>query len=217
VFRALGIAGRAVQLWWQHLGQLALFNAAWLALQVPIITGPPATAAMYVLARRVVDGELLDLRDGWQALRQMWWPAWRWGLVNGVVLAALIGNFWAYQAFTGWGWTALRLAWGVAGVLWLTVNLFYWPFWLAQADRRMTVTLRNGLVTVAKAPVLSLTLLALCALLVTISVLVTLPLAAALMAWLALIGTLAVDHALHALPRQPAEGAPESEAEAEPI
>jgi len=203
MFRALGVVGRALRLWWRHLGQLTLFNVAWLALQVPIVTGPPATAAMYVIARRVADNELLDLRDGWQALRQMWWPAWRWGLVNLVVLAALVGNFYAYQGFTGWVWVALRLVWGAIGVLWLAVNLFFWPFWLAQADQRLTTTLRNGLLVVAKSPGLSLTLLVVCAGLVTASVLLTLPLAAALMAWLALVGTLAVDLALSAKPAQP--------------
>jgi uncharacterized membrane protein YesL len=128
MFRAFGVLGRALALWWKHLGQLALFNVAWLVLQVPIVTAPPATAAMYVIARRVADDELLDLGDGWQALRQMWWPAWRWGLVNLVVLVVLVGNFYAYQAFTGWGWAALRLLWGAIGVVWLAINLVYWPF-----------------------------------------------------------------------------------------
>lgn len=203
MFRAFGVIGRTLALWWKHIGQLTLFNVAWLVLQVPIVTGPPATAAMYVIARRVADDELLDLGDGWQALRQMWWPAWRWGLVNLIVLVTLVGNFYAYQAFSGWGWVALRLLWGAIGVVWLAVNLFYWPFWLAQSDQRLTTTLRNGLLLLARSPGLSLTLLVICVLLATASVLLTLPLAVALMAWLALAGTLAVDRALSANPSRP--------------
>ena len=49
----------------------------------------------------------------------------------------------------------------------------------------------------AKQPGLALTLVLISAFLCVISVLTTLPLAAALMAWLALIGVLAVEEALH--------------------
>ena len=110
---ALQVTGRALALWWRNLGQLTLFNVAWLALQVPIVTGPPATAAMFVIARRVADGELLSLRDGLAAFKQLWWPAWRWGLVNLSLGVALVGNFSAYQSTPGWGWAALRAVWTV--------------------------------------------------------------------------------------------------------
>ena len=215
MLKALQVTGRALALWWRHLGQLTLFNVAWLALQVPIVTGPPATAAMFVIARRVADGELLDLRDGLAAFRQLWWPAWRWGLVNLVIGVALLGNFAAYQSAPGWGWAALRALWTIVGVLWLLLNLFYWPFWLAQADQRLATTARNSLVLIIKAPLFSLTLLGLCAVLTIAGVLLTLPLAVALMAWLALIGTLAVDQALRARPTPTPAPATEAPAEAQ--
>jgi len=88
-------------------------------------------------------------------------------------------------------------------VVWLAINFFYWPFWLAQTDRRLLITLRNGLVLLAKSPGLALTLLVVCAALAAAGVLLTLPLAVALMAWLALLGTLAVDGALKAAAPQP--------------
>ena len=200
---ALRVLGRAFGAWWSHPGEFTLFNLAWAILQIPILTGPPATAALYAIARHAVDGDLLDWRDGWRAFKEMFWPAWRWGLVNLIVFVGLIGNFYFYQNLTGWVWVALRLAWGGIGLMWLAVNLFYWPFWLAQSDRRLTTTLRNGLLLVAKSPVFSLTLLAFSAVLVIGSALITLPLAAALMAWLALIGTFAVDVALKTLPHTP--------------
>jgi hypothetical protein len=109
----------------------------------------------------------------------------------------VVGNFWAYQSAAGWGWTALRLAWGVIALVWLMINLFYWPFWLVQHDRRPHIALRNALLFLMRSPALALTVAAICAALAIGSVLVTLPLAAGLMVWLALLSTLAVDVELH--------------------
>jgi uncharacterized membrane protein YesL len=197
MFEALRVVGRAFGLWWRELLLLTVFNLAWLALQVPIITGPPATAAMYVLARRLADGELIEFRHGWQALRQMLWPAWQWGALNLVIVVAVVGNFRFYSSTPGLLWSALRLAWGIIATLWFAVNLFYWPFWLAETDRRLGLTLRNGLLLFLKTPGLGLTILVICTLLIVVSVLLTLPLAVGLMAWLALIGVAGVDAALH--------------------
>jgi len=88
------------------------------------------------------------------------------------------------------------------------VNLFYWPFWLAQEQHSPQLTFRNSFLFLAKRPGLALTLVLISALLIVISVLTTLPLAAALMAWLALVGVLAVDEALKPITEQAASPAP---------
>jgi uncharacterized membrane protein YesL len=195
--RAFSIVGHAFRLWWGDILLLIFFNLAWLALQVPIVTGPPATAAMYVVARHLANDELLELRYGLDALRQMFAPAWVWGAVNLLIVGVLVGNFWLYQSATGWLWTGARLVWGVIGLGWFAVNLFYWPFWLVQDQRSLQITFRNSFLLLAKRPGLALTLVVISAILIVVSVLTTLPLAAALMAWLALIGVLAVEEALH--------------------
>ena len=61
----------------------------------------------------------------------------------------------------------------------------------------MKLTFRNSFLFLLKQPGLALTLMLISALLIVISVLTTLPLAAVLMAWLALIGVLAVKEELH--------------------
>jgi uncharacterized membrane protein YesL len=193
---ALRVVGRAFGLWWHELLLLSVLNLAWLALQIPIVTGPPATAAMYAMARRIADGEMVGPKDAWLALRQLFWPAWGWGLLNGIMAVVIISNFAAYGSAPGLSWAALRLAWGTIATLWFAMNLFYWPFWLAQADRRLLLTLRNAVLLFFKAPGFAFTLVALCAMLIVISVGVTLPLAIALISWLALIGVVAVDVAL---------------------
>jgi uncharacterized membrane protein YesL len=187
---------RALALWWDELIVFTFFNVVWLALQIPIITGPPATAAMYAIARRVVDNELVDPLDGWRALRRMFVPAWKWGTVNLFFAILIVANFWGYRQAEGQIWMILRLLWSAIALVWFAMNLFYWPFWLAQSDRRMVNTLRNSLVLMLKVPGFALTLTVISALLIAVSVLITLPLAIGLMAWLALIGVLAVDEAL---------------------
>ena len=193
---ALRLTGRAIAVWWREFALLIFLNLAWFALQVPIVTGPPATAAMYAVARRAARDEILDLRQAWRDLRQMFRPAWQWGAVNLIVAIAVVGNFWFYQNAVGWSWMALRLAWGVIALGWFAANLFYWPFWLAQEDRSMRTTLRNAFLFLMKSPGLALTLVLISTVLIVVSVLVTLPLATILMAWLALIGVLAVDEEL---------------------
>jgi hypothetical protein len=190
------VLARTIHLWWREFFVLTFFNLAWLALQIPIITGPPATAAMYLIARRVADDELIELRHGWEALRQMFLPAWKWGAVNLLMLIVLGTNFVGYRMQTGLGWTMLRVVWGTIALAWFAMNLFYWPFWLAQSDRRLLTTYRNSALMLMKKPALGMTLMLVSALVILISVAVTLPFAAALMTWLALLGVLAVDEAL---------------------
>jgi len=194
---ALRVTGRAFRLWWGQMLLFMVLNLAWLALQIPIVTGPAATAAMYVVARRAADGELVGPRDAWRALRAMLWPALGWGALNLLLAVVICVNFIVYGSAPGLAWAALRLAWGTLATLWFAMNLFYWPFWLAQTDRRLVLAFRNALLLYLKAPGFGLTLLLLCTALIIVSVLVTLPLAVALMSWLALIGVLAVDSALH--------------------
>lgn len=190
---ALRVVGRALRLWYGEVFILILFNLAWLALQAPVITGPPATAAMYCIARRVAAGELISVRDGSDALRQMFWPGLKWGLMNLVMVAAVVGNFWFYQNAEGALWIVVRLIWGMVAVGWLAVNIFYWPFWLVQATPGIRPTLFNGLLILAKRPIFALIIVLLTLLIGVGGALLTLPLAAVSMAWIALIGVLAVE------------------------
>ncbi len=105
----------------------------------------------------------------------------------------VVANFWAYREATGTVWIVIRLVWGSVGLGWFVINLFFWPFWLAQEDHTLRTTLRNSALFVTKRPGFALAVAFSCTLLIVSSVLVTLPLVAALMGWIALIGVLAVD------------------------
>ena len=194
--RALRMIKRAIALWWREVILLSFFNVVWFVLQIPIITGPPATAAMYVIVRRMQEDELLHPLDGWSALRHVFWPAWKWAGANLILVTVLLINLWGYWQTPGEGWAIVRLLWIAIAFGWFTLNLFYWPFWLVQSDQRMANTYRNSLALLLTMPAPVLTLAFTSAVLVASSILLSLPLVLGLMAWLALIGTLTVDEAL---------------------
>jgi hypothetical protein len=194
--KAFSVIVRAIALWWSNFMMLMFFNIIWLMLQIPIVTGPPATAAMYVIAHRLTDDELIDPRDGWDALQRVFLPAIKWGVINLLIVVVVIGNFWAYQSNIGTGWTILRLTWGTIVLGWFAVNFFYWPFWLVQEDLSFQTTLRNGFLFIAKHPTFTLTLFLISALFIVFSVMTALPLATIMISWLALFGILAVEEEL---------------------
>lgn len=198
---ALSIVAAAFRHWWNGLLLLVLFNIVWLLLQLPIVTGPPATAAMYSIAHRMVDGDLVAPRHGSQALRQMAIPGLKWGAVNLLVVVVVVTNFWVYRDSVGIAWTIMRIGWGTVGLGWFAVNLFYWPFWLVQEDRSMKNTFRNSALFLARRPAVGLSIALFSALLIIVGILTTLPLAASLMSWVALIGVLTVDQEIKRVDR----------------
>ena len=193
MIKALKITQRAFIHWYDEFLIFMIFNIAWFVLQLGIITGPAATAAMYAVARNKVRGEYLSLNTGWVALRQLFKPALKWGAVYAVIVGAILVNFMIYQGADGIIWGILRILWAFVGMVWAAMNIFYWPFWMSQSDKRMTTTLRNTALFLLKRPGYSLSLVALCAILSILSILTTLPFFVLLISLLALIGALAVE------------------------
>lgn len=192
MIQALKFLTRSIRLWWESAIPLTLYNIAWLLLQIPIVTGPPATAAMFAIARKIRESEFLSPSDGWQILRQMFFPALKWGAVNLVLGLVTLANLIGYQQATGLPWVLLRLIWIILLILLYITNLFYWPLWLAQYDRRMVNTYRNALVLMLKRPGLVFSLAFFLFLLIGSSLLILIPIIVFLMAWIALSSELVV-------------------------
>ena len=114
MIRPFTIIIHALRLWWRDWIGMILLNILWLALQIPIVTGPPATAVLYAIAQRIHRGEYWEMQELWPLLRELFWPAWRWALPNGLFLGVLAVNLYAYQNAEGAGWLFLRLVWGNA-------------------------------------------------------------------------------------------------------
>ncbi len=144
---------------------------------------PPATAALFYVARRVLEG---DPFVGWstfaQPIRQHWRAMWGWGLAFLLILGVSSANLWLYRDMPGTAWTILRWLWATIFVLWFTLNLFFWPLWFASEEEHRTLrnTWRNSLAFLGANPVPALLLSILVLLLGTASVLTGIPLGLAL-------------------------------------
>lgn len=186
----------ALRLWWRDWIGMILLNILWFALQIPIVTGPPATAVLYIIAQRSYEDENWEIQELWSLLREMFWPAWRWALPNGVFLGVMAVNLYIYQSAEGIGWQFLRLVWGMLLAAWLALNLFYWPFWLSQEDKSLYTTYTNCGRFFLLNPLPAIILVAFSAILMTVSVLITVPLAAGAVSLLTVVGITAVQGSL---------------------
>lgn len=190
------IAARAFQWWWDEWVVLILLNTAWLVLQIPVITGPPATAVVYALTRRTCNGEYWGLREGGQAMKQLFGPAWRWGALNGVLFFIAFYNLLTYWQTTAVFWQFLKGLWLAAIFVWFTLNLFYWPFWLSQEEKSMAVTYANSGRFLLLHPWTALGLGLCCTAVVLITLATKLPVIVGVFCWLALVGEIAVRRSL---------------------
>ena len=182
---------------------LMAFNFLWFLLQIPIITGPPATAAMYAIARRMANDESVEFHHGVEAFRQTFLAAWKWGAINLIIIVVVATNFLAYQNVPGTGWAIIRTIWAVVTLVWLLLNQFYWPLWLEQENRSMRTTLSNCMVILIRYPGMTISLAIICAILIVASIVLILPLLIFLISWLTLIETVAVKDVIQRLKHIP--------------
>lgn len=188
--------GRTGQLWWRHWIAILVLNILWFGLQIPIVSGPPATAAFFSISRRMIHGEVWDALDLWREWRRFFFSSWVWAAFNLVVIGALVFNLTLYWAQIGIGWSALRIFWGLFFALWFMANLLYWPFWLAQAEPNLRNSLHNGLLFLLQHPLSSIGTIFLLGLLGTIGIITVLPIPFGMVGFFVLLALVLVEEAL---------------------
>ena len=194
--RILVSFARAIRLWWGEFLFLLLLNIIWLAAQLTIVLGPPATAALYAIAQKVVDRELVGFRDFWQALHQTIGVSWLWGAAQIVVYGVLFFNMAYYRGRADILSLTLRYAWTLLLFAWFAMNLYFWPLYLAQTEQRFISTLSNAAKMALANPGYTLLFALLALVLISLSLLSGLLLGAVLGTWLALWGVLVVQDRL---------------------
>jgi len=149
---AFGIMKLAFRDTWQEFGSILIVHLLFLLGNVLLLSGPPATLALFFYGNRIAHGETASERDFLRAVRTYWGPAWRWGAINFLVMGLLIGDY----VLTG------KLAAGSAWLpflqglyvyllgLWLLVQLFLPPFLFEQAQPAVLQALRNAAVFVGR-------------------------------------------------------------------
>jgi uncharacterized membrane protein YesL len=135
---------------------LIYFNLLWFFCSIPLITLPPATAALYVVVRKLEDRHEVSWRDFFQAMRDQFVVGWRWGLVNLVVDFLFVVNYWFYSQLAAP--LDLLLTALLTGILltWLLVQMYTYPVLLQQAQPQVRQALRNAFALCMRYPVFTL-------------------------------------------------------------
>ena len=187
---------QASKRWWYEWTAVLPVVLVWCVCQLLILPGPPATAVLFSLMGQSHDNQWWHGRDIWNAAKQLFWPAWKWALVNGLVVGLALFNLLVYWDVPGTFWIALRIVWLLVLTVWLGLNLVYWPFWLAQTDKSMRNTYLNCARFLLLNPLGGLGITAVTTLVLIASCLTILPFVLGSMAWVALVGITAVQSSL---------------------
>lgn len=147
--KVLGLAFRDI---WQELWTILVVNLLFLLANVLIITGPPATLALFYYGNRVAHGETVTERDFLQAIRTYWKPAWRWGMVNFLAIGILTLDYVLIERVVANTNTASFLQGLYLTLLtaWLLVQLFTPPFLLEQEQPKVSQALRNAVIFIRR-------------------------------------------------------------------
>jgi uncharacterized membrane protein YesL len=194
-----GIIAFALRRSWDEWISVILISALWLLAQVLVIPGPPATATLFAMARRTYDGEYWSAKDAWAAFKALFAPAWLWALPNIAVIGLALYNISTFWNLPGGVWGGLRVVWLVGLLVWLALNLFYWPFWLAAADQSLRNTYANCFRFWLLHPGPAFVLFLVCLIAGAVSLPFALPLVLGVMFLIALIAETAVRRSLEEL------------------
>jgi uncharacterized membrane protein YesL len=204
VIAALRVFGRAAVDFKDALLLLAGLNILWMLLSLTLVLLPPATATMFEATHELVRGRAPEVREFFDGVRRHFLRAWAWALVNVVAWTVLLANLLFYGAFRDVWAVMLQALFAAFTAFWLVSQFYVWPFVFEQAEMSLRWALRNALLTVFAAPVFSLTLAALGAITLLLSVLLVAPLVLATTAFLCLVANHAVIDRLRAFRKLPA-------------
>lgn len=149
---ALKVLGLAFRDTWQELWTILVVQLLFLLGSILIIPGPPATLALFYYGNRIAHGEIATERDFLHAIKAYWGPAWRWGLMNLLIIAVLTGDYYLVETLTD----NAGLASFVQGLYitlltaWLLVQLFALPFFFEQKEPLVSQALRNAVVFIGR-------------------------------------------------------------------
>ena len=151
------LIGRALRNFWDEGLNLLLVNVLWFLAQLLIVSGPPATMALFAVTNRVARGHLARPAEFGDAMRRFFVAGWKWGALN-LVAIVVFGNAaitYGGGLFGPYGAILSLVMWFLLGA-WLFTQLFAYPLWLEQTDRRIGLALRNALVMMAHHPAVTL-------------------------------------------------------------
>jgi uncharacterized membrane protein YesL len=144
-FKVLSLAFRDI---WQEFWTILIVNLLFLVANILIIPGPPATLALFYYGNKIAHDEPANERDFLQAIRRYWGPAWRWGLLNLLIIGLLTSDYYLVATLTDNVNTAALFQGLYVALLtgWLLLQLFTLPFLFEQKEPLVLQALRNAIV-----------------------------------------------------------------------
>lgn len=127
------------------LANLILLSCAWTIFSIPVITVGPATAAVYYVIQKMVQGENPGiLRCFWKGFRDNFKQGMILTLIFGVAAALMYYDYvFSYMVSDTLG-PALRAVFVILAVVWLTMVCYAFPL-QAQFQNSIKNTLKNAL------------------------------------------------------------------------
>lgn len=193
---ALDVVWETVRDWYNGLVGLATMNFVWFLLGMTVILLPPATAGLYVVTHSLARGKGAHFSDLWLGMQRYAWVSYRWALANAVVATILVVGIDFYGRTAGAVGVFIQVMFVCAGLLWIAVQFYTWPFLVVQPVAHLRLALKNALFLALANPVYDFVLLGTTALALVLSLLTILPLAVFLTSFVALLGSRAVTERL---------------------
>ena len=113
---------RSIWSTYDHIGLLVIANLLWLALCIPVVTAPAATAGLFHMARRISRREEVSLRQFFVGFRAHFFPALKLGIVDLAAILVLWINVDFYSHLRG----AATIPGIVLAAAMVWVAVFYW-------------------------------------------------------------------------------------------
>lgn len=147
---------------WLDLWTVLVCNIVWLISVPLIIPCPPVTLALFYYANQTAHEETVNISDFFKAIPRFWWTGWRWGILNLIVLAVLVGDIFltSHQSQTPWAIFFSGIYYTFVA-FWLLLQTFTLPFLFEMEKPSVLQALRNGAVMIGKNPFFSLSFLVL--------------------------------------------------------
>jgi len=162
---------------WDELFILVLMNLLTAVLLVPVVTFPPALAALWNVGNLVARGKGVEWSDYFGAFKRYFGKSWVLALINIAVGVLFYVNFGFYapgtSPFNLSGTVSLwiRTFFVFIGVLWLLLQMYLFAMLLEQEDQRIKLAFRNAAILMFANPGFTLLLGIIVLLLSVVSVL----------------------------------------------
>ncbi|HMA33132.1 MAG TPA: DUF624 domain-containing protein [Chloroflexia bacterium] len=145
----------AVQDWWYGLIPFAVLNLVWLGCVATVVAGPPATAALFVVARDAAIGQGAEPSTFFYALRRYFWRSWGLGLVSAAGTFLFVFDLYYYAdrlAGTGIAFNVGVFFLVYVLLVWLEFLLMAWPLLVNHPAMGLRHVLRNAAIVTLRTP-----------------------------------------------------------------